>query len=85
MDWMHERFAELSTELTDTLDDWKEPRETGSGPLPFERGKLARLWRANMDVRNFVVLGDPAVRLSVFFEDRRKGVPDLASRHGYEP
>jgi hypothetical protein len=65
MDWLNERFAELSTGLTDVLDRFRKD------PLPAEGRRLARdekmladLWRANNDARNFVVLGDPAVRLA---------------------
>ena len=59
MDWMHERFAEWSTELTGIMNKYGErPAQ------PPSSRQVARLWRANNDARNFVVLGDPAVRLS---------------------
>ena len=64
MDWMNERFGELSTELTDVLDEWKEPMP-GEPPTAENDKRLSALWRANNDARNFVVLGDPAVRLAV--------------------
>ncbi len=57
MDWMHERFAEISTELTNVLDRYDQ--------LTVDTSQLAGLWRANNDARNFVVLGDPAVRVAV--------------------
>ncbi len=60
MDWMNERFAELSTELADALDSYSEGRQAVEDA---DRLQLTRLWRANNDARNFVVLGDPAVRL----------------------
>ena len=57
MDWMHERFAEQSTMLTEILNEYGERRQA-------DRAEVARLWRANNDARNFVVLGDPAVHLA---------------------
>jgi hypothetical protein len=57
MDWMHERFAEQSTKLTEIMNAHGERRQA-------DRAEVARLWRANNDARNFVVLGDPAVRLA---------------------
>ena len=68
MDWIHERFAELSTELTDALDKYKDheytdPAAKSSDPLA-KHHRMARLWRAHNDARNLVVLGDPAVRLA---------------------
>ncbi len=64
MDWLNERFAEISTQLTEVLDRYKKD------PLPAGRKSardemlLVNLWRSNNDARNFVVLGDPAVRLA---------------------
>lgn len=63
MDWMNERFAEISTELSDLLDERKDPSEV-AGAEPLDLRRLAAVWRANNDARNFVVLGDPAVYLA---------------------
>lgn len=68
MDWIHERFAELSTELTDVLDKYKDHEYTDSlsedsEQVP-EHHRMVRLWRALNDARNLIVLGDPAVRLA---------------------
>jgi hypothetical protein len=56
MDEFDERYAALSTEMTNLLD------ETDSSPDPYE---LAEIWTANNDARGYVVIGDPAVRLRV--------------------
>ena len=50
------RYAAMSTELSDSLQD-----EKLGAPLP--PAVLAGLWTANNDARGYVVLGDPAVRL----------------------
>ena len=72
MDWMNERFAEMSAELTDVLDERREilPGET------VDARWLSGLWRANNDARNFVLLGDPAVRLAAL-----PAVPDASQKH----
>jgi len=64
MDWLNERFAELSTRLSDTLDEYKKDATPVSKRSAKELYQLTELWRAHHDARNFVVLGDPAVRLA---------------------
>ena len=54
----NERYAEISTELADTLDEV----QYGLRVDPIE---LAGKWTATNDSKNYVVLGDPAVRMSV--------------------
>jgi hypothetical protein len=57
MSWFSDRYAEISTQITEVLQ---------KGPLKeSDRVRLAALWTANNDARNYAVLGDPAVRLAV--------------------
>lgn len=58
IEYFNEKYAEYSTVLTDTLKKVKAGKQVS----PY---KLANLWTANNDSRNFVIIGDPAVRLPV--------------------
>lgn len=58
MEYLDERYAELSTVLADQLEEI----EFGAAADPYE---LAGLWTANNDARGYAILGDPAVRLPV--------------------
>jgi hypothetical protein len=57
MEYFGERYAEISVELTQALDQ---------GPDGVQIGdlELSKLWMAHGDARSYVVLGDPAVRLA---------------------
>jgi hypothetical protein len=55
-EYINQRYAELSTEVSGLWNDWQYDQN----PDP---DLFSRMWRANQDARNFVVLGDPAVRL----------------------
>ena len=58
MEAMNSRYAEVSTELTSSIDDYRK-----YGRVTDDR-ELAGLWTANNDARSYIVLGDPAVRLT---------------------
>ena len=57
MEYFGSRHAELSADLALALDDDAEPG------LAHDR-ELADLWTTSSDARNYLVLGDPAVRVS---------------------
>jgi CHAT domain-containing protein len=56
MEYVNQRHAELSVELSGLWED----REY---QLSLSKEHFSRMWRANNDARNFIVVGDPAVRL----------------------
>jgi hypothetical protein len=57
MDYFNQRYAELSVELAAVWQDRDSLRE-------ITRSRVRRILTATNDARNFVVFGDPAVRLT---------------------
>jgi Peptidase family C25 len=64
-DTFNTRWAGLSAPLAEMLN-------TARQGFPVDDGELARLWKARDDARNFIVIGDPAVRLR---EDKMPVLP----------
>ncbi|WP_436497631.1 hypothetical protein [Actinokineospora sp. HUAS TT18] len=57
VEYLNQRYAAIATELVTRVDAL---RKTGR---KVDDQTLAALWTANTDARNYIVLGDPAVRL----------------------
>jgi hypothetical protein len=60
LEYINEKYGEYSAELTRGVE--ARELELEDAPDDYE---MVRLWRANNDARNYVVLGDPAARLPV--------------------
>ena len=59
---MNMRYASLSTILTNEFDRARQKNR------PVDPARIAPIWTANNDARNYVIIGDPAVSLPCFAE-----------------
>jgi hypothetical protein len=76
LEYFNEKYAEQASDLTSELEETTEEVQNAV--------KIAGLWTASNDARNYMVIGDPAVRLSVGSsspsEGQREAILELVSK-----
>ena len=70
-EFLDERYAELATELT------KMQEEMDFGKR-IDPGEVSSLWTAHNDARDYIIIGDPAVRLPVETDGQKRAQTDKA-------
>ena len=66
MEELNSRHAQFATTLTNLIH---QVQFQGLTATDERKREMARLWTANQDARNYIILGDPAVRLAVAATD----------------
>jgi hypothetical protein len=66
MEELNSRHAQFATTLTNLIH---QVQFMGLAQTDDRKREIARLWTANQDARNYVILGDPAVRLPIAAKD----------------
>jgi hypothetical protein len=89
IEYVNEKYGEYSAALSRGVE--ARDLELDDAPDDYE---MVRLWRANNDARNFVVLGDPAARLPLAAVGEQPTAPrsvsraaraEIALEHGADP
>lgn len=80
MEFFGIRHAELSSDLIEEIKDRKARRPRPSLDTLAADEALSGMWTANNDARNYIVLGDPAVRLMPTADLKQPGEQMMKNR-----